>query len=67
MTWVHTINVFCGGGNIYLNLITCEDKIVLPSILQHYVLHWYHTYLLSPGIDLTEAIIFQNVYWMGIR
>ena len=38
---------FCGGSNIYLNIITCEDKIVIVSIPQSYVLHWYHTYLLS--------------------
>ena len=37
---------FRGGININLNLIICEDKIVIPSILQSYVLHWYHTYLL---------------------
>ena len=30
---------FCGGSNIYLNLITCEDKIVILSILQICVLN----------------------------
>ena len=51
-----------GGSNIDLNLITCEDKIVIMSKLQTYELHWYHTYLLHPGIDKTEGMIFQNVY-----
>ena len=48
-------------------LITCKDKIVIPSILQRYVLHWYHTYLLHPGMDRTEATIFQHLYWPNIR
>ena len=25
---------FCGGSNIDLSLITCEDKIVIPPIIQ---------------------------------
>ena len=29
----------CGVSSIYLNLITCDDKIVIPSKLQKYVLH----------------------------
>ena len=49
-----------------LNLITCEDKIFIPSKLQIYMLHWYHTYLLHPGMDRTGAIIFQHLYWPGI-
>ena len=49
---------FCGGSNIDLSLITCKDKIVIMSILQSYVLHWYHTYLLYSGMDRMEAIIF---------
>ena len=58
---------FRGGSNINLNLITCEDKIVILSILQSYILHWYHTYLLHPGIDRTEETIFQHLYWPRIR
>ena len=37
---------FRGGNNENLRLITCKDKIVIPSKLQNYVLHWYHAYLL---------------------
>ena len=59
--------IFCGGGNIYLDLITCEDNIVIPPIIQSYVLHWYHTYLLHPGMDRTEATSSQHLYWPGIR
>ena len=39
---------FHGGSNSYINLIMYEDRIVNPSKLQSYVLHWYHMYLLHP-------------------
>ena len=28
---------------------------------------WYHMHLLHPGLDQTEAIIRQYLYWPGIR
>ena len=58
---------FCRGSNIDLNLIMCKDKIFIPSILQIYVLYWWHTYLLHPGMDRTEAMICQPLYWPDIR
>ena len=39
--------------NININLITCEDNIVIPLLLQSYELQWYHTYSLFLGIDRT--------------
>ena len=51
----------------YLKIIICENNIFIPSILQSYVLHWYHTYLLHIGMDRTEATILQHFYWPGIR
>ena len=45
----------------------CEYKTVIPEIIQSYILHWYHTYLLHPGMDRTEAMICQHFYWTGIR
>ena len=27
----------------------------------------YHTYILHPGLDRTEAMIHQHLYWTGIR
>ena len=48
---------FRGGINIYLKLITCKDKVFIPSKLQSYILHWYHTYLLHPVMDRTDAMI----------
>ena len=56
-----------GGSNINLNLITCKDKIVIMSKLKSYVVHWYHTHILHPGMDRTEATIRQNLYWTEIR
>ena len=58
---------FCGRSNIQLNLIMCKDNIIIPSILQSYILHWYHIYRLHPVIDRMEAIIHQHFYWLGIR
>ena len=58
---------FHGGVKDDIILITCEDKIVIMSKLQSYVLHWYHMYLLHPGIDRTKALIFQHFHWPDIR
>ena len=58
---------FHGGINIDIDLITCEDKIVSPEMFQSYVLNWYHTHLLRPGLDRAESIIHQYLYWPGIR
>ena len=57
---------FCGGSNIGLNLITCDDKTIIPSKLQSCVLYWYHTYLLHAGMERMEAMIRQNLYWPDI-
>ena len=58
---------FCGGSDINLNIITCNDKISIPSIIQSCVSHWYHTYLLHIIMDITDSIILQNLYWTRIR
>ena len=57
---------FCGGINIDLNLIMCEDHIFIPSILQSYVFNWYHMYLLHPRMDIMEAMICKHIYWPGM-
>ena len=57
---------FCGGGNIFM-LICKNDKIVVPTILQKYVVNWYHTYLLHPVTERTEATISQKYYWPHLR
>ena len=43
---------FCSGINIDINLIMCEDKIVITSIFQSYVLHWYHKHIFHTGMDI---------------
>ena len=58
---------FRGVSNTYLKLIMCKDHIFILSILQSYILHWYHTYLLHLVMDITEAIVCQNLYWSDIR
>ena len=57
---------FLGGSNIYLNFIICDNCIVISSIIPSYILNWYHTYLLHLGMDRTEAMIHQHLYWPGI-
>ena len=54
------------GGRNTIELVTYEGKIAIPQKLQKYVVKWYHTYLLHPGMDRIEAIIHQNLYWPGI-
>ena len=58
---------FRGEININLNLVLCEDKIVIPSIIQSCVLHWYHTYLINTVMDRTEAMIHHHWYLTVIR
>ena len=50
-----------------IELVTYEGKIVIPHKLQKYVMKWYHTYLLHPGLDKMEAVIHKHLYWPGIR
>ena len=52
---------FCGGSNSDPSLRRCKDKIVIPSKLQGYILHWYHIDILHPGMDRTEVIIRQHL------
>ena len=45
---------------IYLNLITGEDKIVIPSIIKSCILHWFHTYLRHPVLYRMEVMIWEH-------
>ena len=45
----------------------CKYKVFILSILQSYGLHWYHSYILNPGMDATEAIVHQHLYCPIIR
>ena len=44
----------------------CEGNIAIILIIQGCVLNWYHKFLLHPGMDITEAMIIQHLYWTGI-
>ena len=57
---------FRGGGKVRM-LICHDDKIVVPKILQKYVVQWYHNYLLHPGAVRTEETIRQHLYWPDLR
>ena len=48
-------------------LICKNDKIVVPTILQNYVVNWYHIYLLHMGTEHTYATISQHYYWPKLR
>ena len=54
---VYQKDYFHGWTNININLLSCEDKIVIPPIIQSYVLHWYRTYLLHLVMIRMEAMI----------
>ena len=57
---------FSRGSNLNIKLITFDDKIYIPSIIQGYVLHWHHKYILHPGMYIMEAAIRQHLYWPNI-
>ena len=40
--------------------------MVITQKLQKYVVKWYHTYILCPELDQTEAMVFQHLCWPGI-
>ena len=54
----HTKYLF-GGGNIFM-LICKSDKIVVPTILQKYIVNWYHKYLLHTVKEHTETTISKH-------
>ena len=45
-----------------IKFVTHKYKIVIPRLIQKYVVKWYHAYLLYPGMDCTEAMILQHLY-----
>ena len=50
---------FCGGV-ITTQLICLGVKMVIPEIIQKYIVECYNKYLLHPGIDHTEVTISQH-------
>ena len=57
---------FHGGGKV-ISLICFHGKIVVPARLTTHVIRWYHTTLIHPGIERTEATISQHLFWNDMR
>lgn len=57
---------FCGGGKSF-NLVVCQNKIVVPKILQLRAVQWYHLYLVHAGETRTEQTIRQHFWWKNLR
>ena len=54
-------------GNKEFELITKDDKIVIPKTLEKRTAEWYHAILLHPGETRMELTIGQHNYWKNIR
>ena len=39
----------------------------IPYKYQIYVVHWYQIYILHPGLDIMQAMVFQEKCQTGIR
>ena len=48
-------------------IIYKNDEIVVPTIIQKYVVIWNHTCLLHPGNVFIDATISQHYYWPRLR
>ena len=49
-------------------MIICKNiKVIVPKIIQKYIVDWYHTYLLHLGPKRTEATISQHYYPPKLR
>ena len=62
----YELQEFHGGGKTR-TLVCYNGKIVVPSLLQHHVVTWYHTTLCHPGINRTEETIGQHLWWPKMR
>ncbi len=54
-------------GDREYQLVTHNDKIVVPPSLQMRVTEWYHTHLLHPGETRMELTLAQHYCWRGLR
>ena len=48
-------------------LLSYQNKIVIPKVLQKKITQWYHTQLCHPGETRTEQTIRMNFVWKGLR
>ena len=54
------INFFVDDNNIHLDYH--NGQILVPSILEPFIINFYLMFLINPVIDKTEALIRQDVY-----
>ena len=48
--------------------VLCKDnKMVIPTSLQHRAVAWYHHYLQHPGNMCLEETLYLSMYWKGLR
>jgi Integrase zinc binding domain len=43
-------------------LLTLENRIIIPEVLQQHIIAWYHLYLKHPGQNQMENTL-KSVYW----
>ena len=58
---------FRRGSNTIHNLVKCKNKTVITLKPKIYAVLRYHAYLLHTGLDRTEVIIHQHLYWTGLK
>jgi Integrase zinc binding domain/RNase H-like domain found in reverse transcriptase len=54
-------------GDAMYNLITRDNRIVIPQVLQRPGVKWYHELLMHPGATRTELTKGQHFIWKGMR
>ena len=48
--------------------VLCKvGKMVIPNVLQHRAVSWYHHYLQHPGHTCLEVMLNAAMYWKGMR
>ena len=48
--------------------VLCKDgKMVIPKVLQHRAVSWYHHYLHHPGHTHLEEMLHTMMYWKGVQ
>ena len=57
---------FHGGGKSY-NVLTNNNKIIVPLSLQQRTMEWYHDMLCHPGIRRMEETLRQHYWWPKMR
>ena len=50
-----------------VELITFNNRIVVPKTLQGRIVAWYHEYLVHPGMDRQTKTMAQTLYWRGME